>query len=256
MGSGIPLALLLTFLAGAATALGGLLGLLFREPGPRFLSATLGFSAGVMIQVSFVELLSSGIESAGFLGAHVGFFAGMMSMYLVDSLVPHRYFAEERGITQGSGLHRVGLLTALGIAIHNFPEGMATFAGALQDLRLGLAIAVAVAVHNVPEGLAVSTPVYMATGSQRKALLWSLYSGLAEPAGAVLAAAFLYRFLDESVLGWLLSGVAGVMVYISLDELIPASRGYGRDDHAILGAVAGMMVMTLYPEKQRFGCFG
>lgn len=245
MRSGVPVALLLTFLAGSATALGALLALWVREPGPRFISATLGFSAGVMILVSFVELLDKGMERIGFASAHIGFFAGMLFMYLVDSLVPHRYFAEEKRREGEKGLYRTGMLVALGIGIHNFPEGMATFVGALQDLRLGLAIAVAVAVHNVPEGLAVSTPVYLATGSRRKAFLWTLYSGLAEPAGAALAALFLFRFLNDSILGWILSAVAGIMVYISLDELIPASREYGQEDYAILGVVAGMAVMAL-----------
>lgn len=198
-----------------------------------------------MILVSFVELLSSWIERIGFALAHAGFFAGMLFMYLVDNLVPHRYFAEEHGAEREDGLYRTGMLVALGIGIHNFPEGMATFAGALQDFRLGLAIAVAVAVHNIPEGLAVSTPVYLAAGSRRKAFLWSLYSGLAEPVGAALAAIFLFRFLDDTVLGWVLSVVAGIMVYISLDELIPASREYGQDNHAILGAIAGMLVMAV-----------
>ncbi len=244
MGSGISLALLLTFLAGASTALGGLIGLWVREPGPRFISATLGFSAGVMVLVSFVELLPAGMEKLGFAPAHAGFFLGMAFMYLVDNLVPHRYFAEEHGGTGNGEMYRTGMLVALGIAIHNFPEGMATFAGALQDVRVGLAIAVAVAVHNVPEGLAVSTPVYLSTGSRRKAFLWSLFSGLAEPAGAAAAALFIFRFLTDALLGWMLSAVAGIMVYISLDELVPASREYGQDDHAILGVIAGMAVMA------------
>lgn len=221
------------------------MGLWVREPGPRLISATLGFSAGVMILVSFGELLSSGMARIGFGLGHVGFFAGMLFMYLVDNLVPHSYFAEEQRTEKEKDLYRTGMLVALGIGIHNFPEGMATFAGALQDFRLGLAIGVAVAVHNVPEGLAVSTPVYLATGSRRKAFLWSLYSGLAEPAGAALAALFLFRFLTDALLGWVLSAVAGIMVYISLDELIPASREYGKDNHAILGAIAGMAVMAV-----------
>ncbi len=245
MSSSVPLALFMTFLAGSATSLGGFLGLWVREPGPRLISATLGFSAGVMILVSFVELLSSGMQRIGFGLGHVGFFAGMLFMYLVDNLVPHSYFAEEQRSGKRKDLYRTGLLVALGIGIHNFPEGMATFAGALQDFRLGLAIGVAVAVHNVPEGLAVSTPVYLATGSRKKAFMWSFYSGLAEPAGAALAALFLFRFLTNALLGWVLSVVAGIMVYISLDELIPASREYGKDNHAILGAIAGMAVMAV-----------
>jgi len=246
MRPGITAALLITFLAGMATSLGGLLGLWLKNPGPRLISATLGFSAGVMVLVSFVELLALGIERVGFAYAHLGFFAGMLFMYLVDNLVPHQYFAEKSapGREETVTLYRTGLLVALGIGIHNFPEGMATFVGTLQNLRLGLAIGLAIAIHNVPEGFAVSAPVYLATGSRRKGFLWSLYSGLAEPAGAAVAALFLFPFISEAVLGWVLSIVAGIMVYISIDELLPASREYGEDNYSILGVIAGMGLMA------------
>ena len=170
----------------------------------------------------------------------------MLSMYAVDSLIPHHYFAEQaRRRGKGDGrMYRRGLLVAIGIAIHNIPEGMATFAGALRDVRLGLAIGVAVAVHNIPEGLAVSTPVYLATGSRGKAFWWSFLSGAAKPAGAAVAALFFLPFLGDTLLGWVLSAVAGIMVNISLDEPIPASREYGKDGYAILGAVSGMAVMA------------
>jgi ZIP family zinc transporter len=246
MGSSVGTALLITTLAGLSTTIGSLLGLWFKEPGPRLISATLGFSAGVMLLVSFMELLVSGMEHIGFARSQLGFFAGMLAMFAIDSLIPHHYYAEKSGVDEKRGkMYRTGLLVALGIGIHNFPEGMATFAGALQDTKLGIAIGTAIAIHNIPEGLAVSAPVYLATGSRAKAFWWSFLSGIAEPAGAALAALFLVRYLDETVLGWLLSIVAGVMVYISLDELIPASREYGKDNHAILGAIAGMAVMGL-----------
>ncbi len=239
-------ALLLTALAGMSTALGALLALGRRKPGGSFLAYTLGLSAGVMVLVSFVELLSSSTEMIGTGRAYASFFAGMLAMGLVDIAVPHVYFAEE---PRDKGVHdplmRTGLLLALGIGIHNFPEGMATFAGSLKEARVGLAIALAVGLHNIPEGLAVSLPIYAATGDRWKAFRWSLLSGLAEPAGAVFAAAFFARFLSESLLGWTLGAVAGVMVYISLDELVPASRSYGRDHLAILGAGTGMAVMAL-----------
>lgn len=247
MRSEIGVALLVSFVAGMATSLGGLLGLRLKKPGPRLISATLGFSAGVMILVSFVELLPLGMKRVGFASAHLSFFAGMLLMYLVDSLIPHEYFAERSApLSAKEGkLYRTGLLVALGIGIHNLPEGMATFAGTLQDFRLGLAIAVAVAIHNVPEGLAVSAPVYFATGNRRKGFLWALYSGLAEPAGAALAALLLLPFLSDTVLGVVLSTVAGIMVYISMDELIPASREYGEDNYSILGIITGMALMAL-----------
>jgi ZIP family zinc transporter len=247
MAGSIASALTLTALAGLSTTIGSLLGIVVRKPGPRFMALTLGFSGGVMILVSFVELLAGGIEAVGFGLAHVAFFSGMVGMFLIDFLIPHEYMAERHGTEEGSatdGLFKTGLLVALGIGIHNFPEGMATFAGTLQDVTLGVAIAIAIAIHNIPEGLAVSAPVYAATGSRRKAFLWSFLSGVAEPAGAAVAALLLLPFLNATVLGLMLSVVAGIMVFISLDELVPVARSFGYGHLSILGVVAGMAVMS------------
>jgi len=246
MAGNVAIALVLTALAGLSTTIGSLLGLFVRKPGPRFMALTLGFSGGVMVLVSFVELLAGGIEALGFGLAHIAFFAGMLGMFLIDILIPHEYMAE-RHHTEGRAqdtLLKTGLLVALGIGIHNFPEGMATFAATLQDVSLGAAIAVAVAIHNIPEGLAVSMPVYAATGSRRKAFLWSFLSGVAEPAGAAVAALVLLPFLNDAVLGLMLSAVAGIMVFISLDELVPAARSFGQEHFSILGVVTGMAVMA------------
>ena len=246
MGGSIAMALLLTTVAGLSTTIGGLLGIFVREPGPRFMALTLGFSGGVMILVSFVELLAGGIEAIGFGPAHVAFFVGMGVMFLIDFLIPHEYMAEHHR-TEGRGqadLLKTGLLVALGIGIHNFPEGMATFAGALQDVSLGVAIAGAIALHNIPEGLAVSAPIYAATGSRGKAFLWSFLSGLAEPAGAAVAALLLLPFLSDAVVGMMLAAVAGIMVFISLDELVPVARSFGQDHVAIVGVGLGMAVMA------------
>ena len=139
---------------------------------------------------------------------------------------------------------KTGLMVALGLGIHNFPEGMATFAGALQDVSLGVAIAGAIALPNIPEGLAVSAPIYAATGSRRKAFLWSFLSGVAEPAGAAVAALFLLPFLNEAVLGLMLAAVAGIMVFISLDELVPVARSFGEEHLSIVGVGLGMAVMA------------
>ena len=140
---------------------------------------------------------------------------------------------------------RVGLLVAFGVGIHNFPEGMATFAGALKDVNLGIAIAVAIAIHNIPEGLAISAPVYAATGSRGKAFLWSFLSGVSEPVGAALAALVLLPFLTEAVLGWVLAAVAGIMVSISMDELVPAAKSFGSEHTPIFGIIVGMAVMAI-----------
>jgi ZIP family zinc transporter len=248
-------ALLLTAGAGLSTTIGSLLGLVVKEPGPKFVGFTLGFSAGVMILVSFVELLADavGTEGVGFLGAHLAFFVGMSSYFLIDVLVPHDYIGQHDhaegkydlgGEKSQQVVQRAGLLVAVGISIHNFPEGMATFVGALEDVKLGLAIAVAIAIHNIPEGLAISAPVYAATGSRGKAFLWSFLSGVSEVVGAVMAAIVLRPFLSERLMGFVLAGVAGIMVVISLDELIPVAKTFDTEHSPILGVLAGMIVMT------------
>jgi len=248
MNGDVGFALALSALAGLSTTLGSLFGILVRKPGPRFMAATLGFSAGVMILVSFVELLQGAIGAIGFARSHLAFFGGMAGMFLIDALIPHDYMAERHRTEDEAGkgsLLRTSLLVALGIGIHNFPEGMASFAGALKDPSLGIAIAVAIAIHNIPEGLAVSAPVYVATGSRGKAFLWSFLSGVAEPIGAGISALVLLPFLNDAVLGFVLAVVAGIMVFISLDELLPAARSFGEEHLSIVGVVGGMVVMAL-----------
>lgn len=245
MSENVAAALLLTTIAGLSTTVGSVLGIIVRKPGTLLMSITFGFAAGIMILVSFVELLQRSIETVGFAYGQLAFFGGMAIMFLIDILIPHEYFAEhgERAGRQAR-LHRTGLLVALGVGIHNFPEGMATFAGSLEDFNLGLAIAAAIALHNIPEGLAVAAPVYAATGSRLRAFALSFVSGLAEPVGAGVAAVALYPFLNGPLLGWMLAAVGGLMVFISLDELVPSSREYGHDHAAILAVIVGMAVMA------------
>lgn len=146
----------------------------------------------------------------------------------------------------------MGLFTALAIGIHNFPEGLATFLAALHDPSLGVAIAVAIALHNIPEGISVSVPIFYATGNRRKAFVYSFLSGMAEPVGAGIAYVALRFFVGgesgavpPQIMGMLFGGIAGIMVYISLDELLPTSRAYGKGHDSIFGLVAGMAVMAL-----------
>jgi ZIP family zinc transporter len=243
----LALALILTAAAGLSTTIGSLLVFAIRSPGPRFMALSLGFAAGVMILVSFVELLPKGTEVLGFGWGYVAFLGGLVVMFLLDAAIPHSYegVADAGAGSRDSRLLRLGVFVALGIGIHNFPEGMATFVSTLADPRLGAAIAVAIALHNIPEGLAVAAPVYAATGSRKQAFLWSSLSGVAEPVGAALAAIFLLPFLRDAVLAAVLAGVAGLMVFISLDELLPAAREHGEEHLAIVGAVTGMTVMAL-----------
>jgi ZIP family zinc transporter len=240
--------LLLATFAGLATTVGSLLALVLREPSRRFMALALGFAAGVMVLVSFAELMTKAVEAIGFGPSYLLFFLGFGAMFALDYLLPHAYEGiPDAGMGVSAAdprLLRLGLFCAIGIGIHNFPEGMATFAGALADPKLGFAIAAAIALHNIPEGIAVSAPVFAATGSRSKAFWWSFLSGVAEPLGALLAALVLLPFLRESLLAGVLAVVAGFMVFIALDELLPAARDHGSDHLAITGAAFGMAVMA------------
>lgn len=248
MSSSVLYALALSAFAGLSTTIGSVIGIFVKKPGPRFLTFTLGFSAGVMVLVSFVELLPVGIEELGFFWGLAAFFGGMVVMFLIDVLIPHSYKAEQHTLGdkgKKKKLMRTGLLVALGIGIHNLPEGLAAFAGTLKDMNLGIALAAAVAIHNIPEGLAVSAPIYAATGSRKKAFWYSFLSGVAEPVGAGLAALFMMPILSDALLGVVLSAVGGIMTFISIDELLPASKEYGYDHLAIIGVIVGMVIMAL-----------
>lgn len=247
MEQNFGMAILLTSLAGLATTIGSFIAIFYRKPSPLFMTISLGFSAGVMILVSFVELLGEGIKTVGFGYAHIAFFLGLIAMFGLDSLVSHKYILDEHDVhTEYHGkLLRTSVLVALGIGIHNFPEGMATFAATLSDEKLGMALAVAIAIHNIPEGVAVAVPVYAATKSAKKAFFWSFLSGVSEPVGALIAGLILLPFLTPAVLAYTLCIVAGFMVYIAFDELLPVSREFGHEHLSIIGVILGMAVMAL-----------
>ncbi len=244
----------LSLFAGLATGLGSIIALARRRPGPRFLGASLGLSAGVMIYVSLVELLpqARGLV-AGAVGASLAgwvaigaFFIGVLIVGVIDRLIPSEINPHEPVDSEAyrrAMLMRTGMMTALALAIHNFPEGFATFMAALTDPQIGLPVAVAVAIHNVPEGVAVAVPVYQATGSRSRALLYSFGSGLAEPAGAVIGYLVLAPFLTDLVTGLTFSVIAGIMVFISVDELLPSAHEFGDHHSAVYGVMAGMAIM-------------
>jgi ZIP family zinc transporter len=252
----------LTLLAGLATGIGSALAFFTSRTNTKFLSIALGFSAGVMLYVSFIEIFQKARDSliTG-LGQGPGnaltvaaFFSGIGLAALIDRLVPDFENPHEiRGVEQmqpgqipaDARLLRMGLFSALAIAIHNFPEGLATFIAALNDLSLGISTAVAIAIHNIPEGIAVAVPIYYATGSRKKAFGFSFASGLAEPAGALLGYLVLMFFFNDLVFGIMFASVGGIMVYIALDELLPCAERYGEHHLAVTGLVSGMFVMAL-----------
>ncbi len=260
--SAVWVALGMSLFAGLSTGLGGLIVVLKRKPGPAFLAAALGFSAGVMVYVSFVELLPEGIDSlleAGNdradLWSAVAFFAGIALIALIDRFVPddinpHESHTENHTDNhaennRAASMRNVGILTALAIAIHNFPEGFATFAVGLADPVMALPIAVAIAIHNIPEGVAIAVPLREATGSKWKAAGLATASGLAEPLGAAIGFLLLQPFLGPQTLGLTFAAIAGVMVFVSLDKLLPTAIETGRHHTAIYGMVAGMAVMAV-----------
>ncbi|MCF7792717.1 MAG: zinc transporter ZupT [Candidatus Cloacimonetes bacterium] len=291
----VLIALGLTIFAGLATGIGSAIAFFSKKTNYRFLSISTGFSAGVMLYVSFVEIFYKGVDSLteafGDYWGHwvnaAAFFGGILLIGLIDNLIPsaenpHEIHTREetkplgdpdapmpdfdeiaahpKAAEPGAHDHRVtdkkllrmGLFTALAIGIHNFPEGLATFLSALQDPGLGIAIAIAIALHNIPEGISVSVPIFYATGSRKKAFFLSFLSGISEPIGAIIGYLGIRLFLGSEttaippqIMGILFAGVAGIMVYISLDELLPTSRAYGKGHDSLLGLFAGMIVMAL-----------
>ncbi len=258
----VLLAFALTLFAGLSTGIGSTIAFLAKRTNTKFLSVALGFSAGVMIYISFVEIFPEAKTilseekgpHAGYLLTVFAFFTGMIFIAVIDKLVPafenpHEIKKVERMHNgrpeKNSKLYRMGLLSALAIALHNFPEGLATFMASLQDIRLGLPIAIAIALHNIPEGIAISVPIHHATGSRRKAFLYSFLSGLAEPIGALAGFFILMPFLNQTVFGFLFASVAGIMVFISIDFLLPAAREYGEPHLSLYGLTGGMAVMAL-----------
>ena len=248
-------ALLLTLVAGMSTGIGSLMAFFARRTNTKFLSLSLGLSAGVMVYVSFMELLPDAVESMdtifeGRLSMFytlLAFFGGMGVIALIDMVVPEdenpHEFRDINRRQDGGRLKRTGLILALTIGIHNFPEGIATFVSALEGLDIALPIVIAIAIHNIPEGLAVSVPIYHSTGSRKKALLYSTLSGVAEPVGALFALAFLMPIWTPAVNAVCMAAVAGIMVFISFDELLPGAEEYGHHHWSIAGVIAGMAVM-------------
>jgi ZIP family zinc transporter len=269
--SNVGFAFGLTLFAGLATGIGSAIAFFAKRTNTGFLSVALGFSAGVMIYVSFVEIIFKARTAlvddlgttAGYWVTTAAFFGGILFIAIIDKMIPsvenphemHKVEeieefdkkTKDQVLTdqESKKLMRMGLFTALAIAIHNFPEGLATFTAALSNPSLGIAIAIAIAIHNIPEGIAVSIPVYYATGSKKRAFWLSFLSGLAEPVGAFVGYLILMPFMGPMVFGILFAAVAGIMVFISLDELLPAAEEYGKHHLSIYGLIAGMAVMAL-----------
>ncbi|MGL5972499.1 MAG: zinc transporter ZupT [Oscillospiraceae bacterium] len=260
----VILAFTLTLVAGLSTGIGSCIAFFSKKTNTKFLSIILGFSAGVMIYVSTIDIFPKSQillqdqfgPKTGTLLTVISFFAGMLLICLIDKLIPHTQNPHEvkkvenlgngsiLNASQESHLMKTGLFTALALTIHNFPEGMATFIIALKEPTLAMPIVIAIALHNIPEGIAVSVPIYYATGDKKKAFLYSFASGLSEPIGALFAYLILMPFLNDTLYGMLFALVGGIMVFISLDELLPAAREYDEHHISIYGLMLGMAFMA------------
>lgn len=253
-------AFLLTLFAGLATGVGSCIAFFFKRTDRKFLSFALGLSGGVMIYISFAELLAEARlsliaacgERHGAFAAIAAFFGGIAIAMLIDRLIPsHENPHEVRTVEEMDSprhkdkLLRSGIFFALAVGIHNFPEGMAVFISSLAAPGTGISIAIAIAIHNIPEGITVSVPIYHATGNRKKALFWSFLSGLAEPLGALAAWLIFAPFLSEILLMLIFAGVAGIMVFLTFDELLPLAEEYGEHHLSILGLICGMLIMAL-----------
>ncbi len=269
----VLLALLLSLIAGLSTSIGSFTAFFMKKPNPKFISYIMGFSAGVMILISFVELLQTSINTLGFVMAIVFFFIGMIIMFLIDILISHEYEFEDsievlinnngqckphlhyghrhrrrnhnRGEKKDVNLVKTSIFIFFGVFIHNFPEGMATFIGTLTEVKLGVVLTIAIALHNIPEGIAVAVPIYACTLDKKKAFKWSFISGMSEPLGALVTWLILFPFINDYVLSAMLGAVAGIMIYISLDELLPMSRSLAKEHYSIIGIITGMFIMSL-----------
>ncbi|NLP26062.1 MAG: zinc transporter ZupT [Clostridiales bacterium] len=246
-------ALILSTAAGLSTLLGAVLVFFNKGKSKKILCISLGFAAGVMISVSFTDLFPNALSLlSSQLGNRWGnvlsvitLAIGIFSASLLDMFVPHQEYDDETGEKSHNDIFKVGFVSTLAIALHNFPEGIATFMAAYKDVELGIAIAFAIALHNIPEGVSVAMPIYYATGSKSKALKYTFISGITEPIGAILAFLILKPFINDAVLGGIFAFVAGIMIYISIEELLPSSRQYGYNNHALIATFVGICIMPL-----------
>ena len=251
------IALLMTLFAGLATAIGGSIAFMVKKNNLKALSIGLGFSAGVMIFLSFNEIIP---EAAQMLQVnfpndynwivYTGFIIGIVVAILIDYFLPDHIDTEELLHPDAPSLHshqlkRAGLFTAIAMCVHNFPEGMATFLTTTQNITLGLSVAIAIAIHNIPEGIAVALPIYQVTGKKRYAMLYASLSGITEPIGALVGMFIFGLFLPQVLVGALMAAVAGIMTYISFDTLLPLAKEYGSWHLSMIGIVSGILFIWL-----------
>ncbi|MBU1976074.1 MAG: ZIP family metal transporter [Nanoarchaeota archaeon] len=208
----------------AGPILGSLIGVL-KKPSENFMFNMLSFAAGVMLAISFLELLPESIHLSSTLLCVIGILLGAVVMYLLDKLIPHihpAFLEPEQGQKCSNNLSRVAIYLLFGIFLHNFPEGMAIATGTVTGSALILAIAIA--IHNIPEGICTSAPYYFCSKKRLKSFLISSTTAIPIALGFLIARV-LFQNISSNIIGIIVAGTAGVMIYISADELIPCSCG-------------------------------
>lgn len=251
----------LTVVVGLSMGLGSLISFFAKEANKRFLALSLSFSAGIMVYVSFMAILPEGMDliegsmghERGHIWSLVAFFGGMILVAIIEKMVhildgghgDHEHGGHHHMDTQGQHLNKLGLVSAIAIAIHNLPEGLAIFTAGLNDIMLAVPIALAVIMHNIPLGMAISIPIYYSTKSRKKAMLYTILVGLCQPLGAVLGYLLLYKFFSDVLFGILFSAIAGIMVFVAVDELLPTSQRYEDHHISVYGFIGGMIVMAI-----------
>lgn len=252
----------ITLASGLTMGLGGMSVFLMGKENPKVIAFSIGLSAGAMLMIAFMGIMPSvgdsfvdlfGDDKRASMQPLLMFVLGLFLMIGIDRMLPssvhnHPNAAPELpdvdGETKNGKMLRTGIAIAIAIGVHNIPEGIATFTTLLTDRSLGLMVTIAVVIHNIPIGIAIAMPIFLATGSRRRAFFAALLSGLVSPAAAFLAYIFMMPFLSAVVMSSLLAVVAGVMVYISIDELIPASRRIGHHHLSTYGVVVGMALLA------------
>ncbi len=246
-------ALYISTIAGLSTVFGAFIVFFKNAKSDKMITFSLGFAAGVMISISFTDLLPASQNALvcsngprmGVVLTVVFLIAGILAAMAIDQFVPHEDYDGEHHEKPHKNLFRVGMVSMIAIMLHNFPEGIATFMATYKDLALGLSVAVAIMMHNIPEGVSVAMPIYYATGNKFQAIKYTFISGIAEPIGALLAFWILRPFINDLVLGAIFAVLAGIMLYISFEELLPSSRQYGFNRLALFSTFLGICVMPL-----------
>ena len=240
------ISLLLSLLAGLSTVIGAFIVFFSKSSNKKLITFALAFSAGVMITISFTDLYPSAQETLvkqeghlmGVLLSLLFMIIGVLIAFLIDHFIPE-------GDKKGGDLYRVGFVSMIAIMLHNFPEGIATFVSGYQSTTLGIYIAMAIALHNIPEGISIAMPIYYSTNSKSKAFKYTVISGIAEPVGAFLAFLFLKPFINEIILAVIFALVAGIMLYIAFQELIPEARAYGYNKLYIFSLILGICIIPI-----------